>query len=360
MAFEESGQESFDSLYQEIVEELQLAQRTLKEVNLMLEQSQVELKKLTQRNASITGHLQQVQTQFDSIPRSDIRMAYNAALDAQQRLLVMRSQLDKLQSDQIHLKKQVNILEKMTHLMESGNAKAGGSGSRNSEAVLEMVIDAQESERQHLSRQMHDGPAQALSNFIVQTEIATRLFDSDPNKAKEELNNLKSSAMGTFQKVRDFIFDLRPMMLDDLGLLPTIRRYVQTVKEQTGAEFNLNIHGSEQRLESYLEVMIFRGLQELIRNAIQHNQENPVKLQIDIQLVMEENFVKVSVSDNGRGFPSEASLKDIGIGLKVIKERAEMSGGFLEIDSAPGQGSNVSFQIPFIETGLRKQVVDAA
>ena len=359
MTFEENGQESFENFYQEVVEELQQAQRTLKEVNLMLDQSQVELKKLTQRNASINGHLQQVQTQFDTIPRSDIRMAYNAALDAQQRLLVMRSQLDKLQSDQNHLKRQINILEKMSRLIDSGDLKIGGSGSRNSEAVLEMVIDAQESERQHLSRQMHDGPAQALSNFIVQTEIATRLFDSDANKAKEELNNLKSSAMGTFQKVRDFIFDLRPMMLDDLGLLPTIRRYVQTVKEQTSIEINLNIHGSEQRLESYLEVMIFRGIQELIRNAIQHNQDNPVKLHIDIQLVMEENFVKVSVSDNGRGFPSETALKDIGIGLKVIKERAEMSGGFLEIDSAPGQGSNVSFQIPFVETGLRKQVVDA-
>ena len=316
MTFEKNGQESIEIFYQEVVEELQQAQRTLKEVSLMLEQSQVELKKLTQRNASINGHLQQIQTQFDTIPRSDIRMAYNAALDAQQRLLVMRSQLDKLQSDQTHLKRQINILEKINQLMEKGDVKFSGSGSRNPEAVLEMVIDAQESERQNLSRQMHDGPAQALSNFIVQTEIATRLFDSDSNKAKEELNNLKSSAMGTFQKVRDFIFDLRPMMLDDLGLLPTIRRYVQTVKDQTGVEFVLNIHGSEQRLDSYLEVMIFRGIQELIRNAIQHNQENPVKLQIDIQLVMEENYVKVSVSDNGKGFPTETALKDIGIGLK--------------------------------------------
>ena len=101
------------------------------------------------------------------------------------------------------------------------------------------MINAQEAERQRLSRQMHDGPAQALSNFIVQTEIANRLLDIDAKRAKEELDNLKNSAMNTFKEVRTFIFELRPMMLDDLGLFPTVRRYVDNFKEQTGAEVNL-------------------------------------------------------------------------------------------------------------------------
>jgi two-component system sensor histidine kinase DegS len=72
--------------------------------------------------------------------------------------------------------------------------------------TVEMIIQAQEAERQRLSRQMHDGPAQALSNFILQTEIAMRLFTIDQGKAKEELSNLKLSATSAFQKVRDFIF----------------------------------------------------------------------------------------------------------------------------------------------------------
>jgi two-component system sensor histidine kinase DegS len=99
-----------------------------------------------------------------------------------------------------------------------------------------MLVNAQETERQRLSRQMHDGPAQALSNFILQTEIAMRLMDVDAGQAREELNSLKASAMGTFQKVRNFIFELRPMMLDDLGLAPTIRRYADAFKEQTGLD----------------------------------------------------------------------------------------------------------------------------
>ena len=87
-----------------------------------------------------------------------------------------------------------------------------------------MIVTAQAAERQRLSRQMHDGPAQALSNFILQTEIAMRLLDVDPAQAREELGNLKTSAMGTFQKVLNFIFELRTMMLDDLGLITTLRR----------------------------------------------------------------------------------------------------------------------------------------
>lgn len=339
-----------NDLYQEVADELDQSKRSLNEVNLMLEQSQVELSKLTQRNTSINGHLQQVQSQFESMPRGDIRMAYNAALDAQQRLLVMRGQLEKLRTDQTSLQKFVSILEKVKKQLQDGSpATHGQQGRGGNSAMLEMVIDAQESERQRLSRQMHDGPAQALSNFIVQTEIASRYLELDAVKAKEELNNLKTSAMGTFQKVRDFIFDLRPMMLDDLGLFPTVRRYVDSFKEQTNVEIRMSIHGQERRLEPFLEVMIFRSIQELLRNSVEHNQDLPSKLQIETQVYIEDNLLKMVISDNGKGFNPEI-LTDRGVGLKFIRERVEMIGGYLEIDSALGQGCRVSFQVPITET----------
>ena len=96
---------------------------------------------------------------------------------------------------------------------------------------------------------MHDGPAQALSNFILQTEIALRLFDMDQEKAREELVNLKNTATSAFQQVRDFVFELRPMMLDDLGLVPTLKRYVEAFKEQTNTNVRLAVSGVERRLE---------------------------------------------------------------------------------------------------------------
>ena len=186
-----------------VKDEIDQSQRTLEEITMMIQQSQAELTRLTQRNASITGNLQQILAQIESVPRSDIRSAYATAMDAQQRLLVMRGQLDKLQGDQNYLQKYLKTLDKIQGVLGDENLIKNPSGSKGAgSAILELVIKAQEAERLRLSRQMHDGPAQALSNFIVQTEIAARLFDLDSDRAKSELNNLKQAAMSTFQKVR--------------------------------------------------------------------------------------------------------------------------------------------------------------
>jgi two-component system sensor histidine kinase DegS len=334
--------------------ELEQSRKALKEISMMLEQSQNEMAKLTQRSTAITSHLQTVQANFDTMPRPDIRTAYNAALDAQQRLLVMRGQLEKLQSDQTNLRKYIQLIEQSQQLVSAGAQERTGSGRNTGSQVLEMVIKAQESERQRLSRQMHDGPAQALSNFIVQTEIATRLFDMDAARAKVELGNLKAAAMSTFQKVRVFIFELRPMMLDDLGLYPTIRRYIEAYKEQTGVEVQLNLKGSERRFEPFLEVMIFRALQELMGNAARHNEDYTGKLQVSVTVAPEDNAVKVTVSDNGKGFDLNTVEDSSGIGLKVIRERVELLGGYIEIDASHGQGCRVTFQVPC--TDLEKAI----
>lgn len=321
--------------------ELKETVRALREITLMIEQSQGELAKLTQRNASITAHLQQVQGQLGKLPPEELKMAYESALDAQQRLFVMRGQLEKLQNDKMHLEKYKAALE-ASSMFSKGAGEAMPASSKGPLAGIEMIVNAQEAERQRLSRQMHDGPAQALSNFILQAEIAMRLLDADPAQAKEELGNLKTSAMNTFQKVRNFIFELRPMMLDDLGLVPTIRKYAEAFKEQTALDLILNLTGSERRLAPYLEVMVFRAVQELLGNAARHSQATTIKLHVD----MGSEMVRVTVDDNGRGFDPEAVKESGSLGLKLIRERAEMLGGSFEVDSAAGKGARVTFTVP--------------
>ncbi len=321
--------------------ELEETQRSLREVTLMIEQSQGELSKLAQRNTAISAHLQQVQKQAQT-PVEEIKMAYDSALDAQQRLFVMRGQLEKLQNDKNHLEKIKSILEKAGSELGGTETSSSAGGGKGQLSGIEMIVNAQEAERQRLSRQMHDGPAQALSNFILQTEIAMRLLDVDPNQAKEELGSLKTSAMGTFQKVRNFIFELRPMMLDDLGLIPTIRKYADAFKEQTNLDVSVTVTGSERRLEPYLEVMIFRAIQELLGNAARHSQATMIKVQVDIG----NEMTRVSVDDNGKGFDSETLKQSNNLGLKLIRERAEMLGGNFEIDSAAGKGTRISFMVP--------------
>lgn len=341
-AMEQAKSEGQSGLREFFQAELEQSRRELKEIALLLEQSQVEVNKLAQRNASISAHLQQVQSQFETLPRADIRMAYDAALEAQQRLFIMRGQVEKLQSDRDHLSRYIAALEKVLAFLESGGTESAAQGS--TAQTLEMMIQAQEAERLRLSRQMHDGPAQALSNFILQTEIALRLFDLEPSKVREELDNLKVSATNAFRQVRDFIFELRPMMLDDLGLTPTLKRYLDTWKEHNGIEARLVVSGRERRLPSYVEVMIFRAIQELLNNVTRHSGANAVKVQLDLG----GDLVRVTVDDNGKGFDSRELNEKSGMGLKVIRDRVAMLGGVTEVDSVKGQGTRVTFQIPLV------------
>jgi two-component system sensor histidine kinase DegS len=211
------------------------------------------------------------------------------------------------------------------------------------------IVQAQEDERQRLARQMHDGPAQSLTNFILQAEICQRLFDRNPQRAAEELGNLKTAASVTFQKVRDFIFDLRPMMLDDLGVMPTVRRYVQSFKEKNDIQVELEIGGEERRLEMHREVMLFRAIQELMAHARDYGQAAQIKIRLD----MTGNRIKVLIEDNGRGFDADSAFSGEEThneprvqGLITLREKYELVEGTVVVDSTETQGTTVRLELP--------------
>ena len=325
-------------------EELEQVRKEHKEIGMLVEQSQGEVEKLAQRNASISATLRQLESNFDTVPREDIRSTYEAAQDTQQRLFTMRGQLEKLESDQANLQRFSEFLSQTLALLEGRSPDEMGEIEGAVSSAIEQIIEAQEEERRKISRQIHDGPAQALSNFILQTEIAMRLFDSDHDKAREELNNLKVAASTTFSQVRDYIFDLRPMMLDDLGLIPTVRRYIDAYREKTGLDVNVVVTGSERRLEAHREVLVFRTIQALLANVREHAQATQAKILLD----MDESQVRATVEDNGKGFDAEAVLQDeeAASGLHTLMDRIEQVGGETEIESQAGEGTRISFWIP--------------
>lgn len=348
MNIQYEGRELVD-VRQMVRNELDTAKKSLSEVNNLLEQSQRDMDQLTQRNAAITSHLSQVQTQADLIPISDIRAAYTAAMDAQQRLFVMRGRMDKLTSEKTLYEKWVTILTQINNAFAAGlNVGGGESGT-----LLDKLIQAQETERERLSHQMHDGPAQMLSNFIIQAEIAARTLDLDVNEAKEELEGLKQSAAKAFQDIRTYIFELRPMMLDDLGLGPTMRRYAASFGDQTNTEVQIVLRGDEDRRYSKTqEIVMFRSIQELMSNAAFHNSEQRQQLQINIELILDDESMQVTVKDNGKGFTySEDEVGASGFGLKLMRERIEMLNGTLSVRTAPTKGCEVTLSIP-IESAL--------
>lgn len=332
-----------EELIDELKQDLHQVTTKLSEINMLIEQSQGEVDKLAQRNANITNRVHQIQANFDTVPREDIRTTYETAQDAQQRLFTMRGQVEKLESDRTHLEQREKLIHTVLELLEGGPVVQPGQEPEQRNLGIEQVIEAQEEERRKISRQIHDGPAQALSNFILQTEIVMRLYDNDQENARTELGNLKDAASSTFAKVRDFIFDLRPMMLDDLGLAPTVRRYAEAFEEKSGLDINVVITGTERRLASHREVLAFRAVQEMLANTREHAQATQVKVMLD----MDEDQIRAVVEDNGIGFDA-AILEDEETrpgGLRRLSGRVEQIGGSLEVDSSEN-GTRVIMTLP--------------
>ncbi len=310
----------------------------LQELHLLIEQGRGEVERLSQRSTSALDFLEQARKRGDVEAILDL---YPKALEAQQRYLIMRGQLEKMEGERSQLERLLEIMDEVRSQLE----QIGKGTGRSPLKTVETIVQAQEEERRRLSRQMHDGPAQALSNFILQTEIALRLFDRDPEAARGELQNLKTAATKTFQEVREFIFQLRPMMLDDLGLVPTVRRYLDMVSEQSGVDIELQVTGSsERRLAPYEEVFLFRTLQELLNNALHRGEATKVRVSLELGA----QKVMLRVEDNGKGFDTAALAEGEGMGLQLLNERIDMMGGELDIQSRPGQGTQVRLAIPVV------------
>jgi len=342
---------TFGDLLAQIGEDYEQTQKELKEIEVLIRQSSTEVEKLAQRNAQLATKLRQMEANLDTIPRHDIKEIYTAAQEAQMRLFMMRGQVEQLQAKQQHLERHGEMLRQVLDL--AGKAGLGGDGVELGKGGVDgegspivRIITAQENERQRLARQMHDGPAQSLTNLILQAEICERLFDTDPVRAGTELSNLKDAVAATFQKVREFIFDLRPMMLDDLGLNPTLKRYVQDFEAKSGLACNLVITGKEQRLPPHTEVTVFRVIQSLLNNVREH--ANATHLEISLDLA--PDGMKARVEDDGSGFDvSEvmaAARQRKTIGLITIIEQVEMLGGEIHFDSSLGRGTKVDLNLP--------------
>lgn len=341
-----------EELVQIISERLSTIRRKRGEIKSQIDQTELMVNREQQRNSDLAADLQTIQANLDSLPREDIRDRYNEALDARFRLATMRGQLEKFQSHYDYLEQEATLLNqimsKFMGVEMITDEEEIAQGESRAAVNIVRVVQAQEEERQRLARQMHDGPAQSLTNFILQAEICYRLFDRDPKRAAEELDNLKTSASSTFQKVRDFIFDLRPMMLDDLGLVPTVRRYADSFREKTDINVKLDINGEERRLETHREVMMFRSVQELMGHARDYAGASEVAVFLD----MNGDRLKIGIKDNGRGFDAEAIFSEEGHrdaraqGLVTLREKFELVGGTVSVMSSENDGTQVRLEIP--------------
>jgi two-component system sensor histidine kinase DegS len=212
------------------------------------------------------------------------------------------------------------------------------------------ILKAQEDERRRVARDIHDGPAQIMSNVILKAELCDKLLAIDQEQAKRELKDLKDIVRNSLQDIRRIIYDLRPMSLDDLGLIPTIERYVESFNVENNLNIHLNIKGEANNINSMLSLTIFRIIQESLNNIRKYAKCNDVK----IIIIIEEELINLKVQDNGIGFDIKSISENCdyetgGFGICGMRERVKLLEGKFNIYSEVGKGTKIIVTLPYIK-----------
>lgn len=210
------------------------------------------------------------------------------------------------------------------------------------------ILDVQEKERQRIARDLHDTSLQDLTHLIHKVELASLYIDQDPIKTKLELATVESGIRKVIEDIRNSIFDLRPMTVDDLGLKETIEKLLFVLNQDKHFHIITDIDQIDREYyDSYLQILfisIYRIIQECVQNSIKHSKGN----EIIVKLKEYDNVYQISVKDNGTGFDvTEALKKDKHFGLSVIKERVLFLGGKINIDA--NNGTSIKIEVPKAE-----------
>ncbi|HJF31836.1 MAG TPA: sensor histidine kinase [Sporosarcina psychrophila] len=310
--------------------------------------------------------LADVSKNFMNFTEEQVREAYEVANDLLVRLSINRMEEKQLRARRDDLDRRLVVLletiERADHLVNQvatvinylttdlKNVGEALETARHKQEFGIRIIQAQEEERKRLSRDIHDGPAQMLANVLIRTGLIEKIYvEKGPEPALGELADLKSMVRNALHEVRRIIYDLRPMALDDLGLIPTLRKYLSTIEEyEKGVEIHFQNIGQELRFQTNFEVSVFRLVQESVSNALKHGKTKDIWVKTEWL----RDIMNIIVKDTGQGF-DQNEVKDKSFGLIGMRERIELLKGKMTIISTPGNGTIIHFQIP-----LQSEIID--
>ena len=239
---------------------------------------------------------------------------------------------------------QVETDQKINELQQARLEEAQQKEALKGE-LYRRIIEAQEAERQRIARDLHDETGQALTAIGMGLRgVATGLKNKhEREQTLSTLKDLETLTAGSLQELQRLIADLRPSHLDDLGLLATIRWYINDVKARTNLDIELLISGEEKIICSEYSTSIFRILQEALTNITKHAEATKVQ----IHFIFDPEEVRIAVEDNGHGFDTDQVRKQGSWGVIGMEERATLLNGKFYLHSGPGRGTMVEIVIPY-------------
>ena len=236
---------------------------------------------------------------------------------------------------------------KLAGLQEAVLAEERGRALRERNTHVAM---AEEEERRRISRELHDGLGPSLAAVGNRIRAARHVLRTDPEEAEKRLDDIAEGVKGHVREIRELIYDLRPLALDQLGLVGALEHQMGRVGHDSGVGVSFD-HSGEGDLNPLAEVTVFRVVQECLSNIQAHADAR----QVEVALGITESGLEVSVEDDGRGFdPANTTPNGFGkgLGLLSMQERAERLGGRLTVESSPGDGCRVLLYIPLGEVAV--------
>ncbi len=272
--------------------------------------------------------------------------------ELRRQVTVLTDQLGDRTTELARLELAVKGLERTWLFLERGDASLLGDPAQPvlADDFQMRIVEAREAERARLAQEVHDGPAQALSNAIFQAEYIDKVLDSDPRSVRAELRFLRDRLRRELGDVRAFISQLRPPLLDELGLRGSMEDTVETMRALIGAAIETDLAAPDDALGDPEQVVVLRILQEALQNVRKHADAHRVRVstRLDKEWTLE-------VRDDGRGFDVDtvAARGRRNFGLQFMRERAELVRAHLEVRSRPAGGTVVWLAIP---VGGREEV----
>lgn len=218
--------------------------------------------------------------------------------------------------------------------------------SDNMQFYIAEITKAQEEERKRISRELHDETAQTLGRMGLEIDSLIRTKEQLSEEMVRRLEDLRSQVGETLEGLRRLSQNLRPMILDELGLTEALQSLAADVEARKGIEVSLKIQGTPRQLSPEVELILFRIVQESLRNVLRHSQAS----RCEITLEFDERKMNITISDKGKGFELPQTIGDLAregkLGLLGIHERAQQIGATLTVETRLGKGSSITVELP--------------
>jgi len=268
--------------------------------------------------------------------------------------------LEKLEDVEQRWEKQKSIcqsFEKLRKYLSEAEQKKNTILQDNAIDYSVKLLETQEMDRNRISRDLHDSTVQSLTSLGHKMEYCSKLVDSDPVKVKLELQSMIDLNKEIINDMREIIYDLRPMSLNNIGLVSTVEAFCLHLRRNDNMDVVFKVDGVEQKLSSIVNVTLYRIIQEACNNAVKHSKSK----KIYVKLSFMENSIEIEVEDNGIGFDisrvEQRSMEDFlhGFGLSTMKERTKLLSGTFNIDTKPGGGTKVCVCVPVNFTSRKEE-----